>query len=256
MKPDSLVEIYDQRYRGSYRSKLEGYEVARWRALEHFIPRVARLGRGGKVLDYGAGSGLHVELWERVFPQAELWFCDISPVAREKFEARHTHLQGRYRMVNDTGADFPDAGFDVVVSIEVLEHVGDLRAYLKDVLRLLRPGGSFVWTTPCANPFSIDHVYSVLGRKVQPTPEGYRRWSWEDPTHIRRLKTAELTPVLQEVGFHKVGYRFRAHLFSFIGTRWPWQRGRRYRERMMCLDYGLFRRLPNAASMIGVARRP
>lgn len=84
----SSSSIYDQRYSGDYRETLSGFEIARWKALDHFITDVLKLGSAKKVLDYGAGRGLHVNLWEKTFPEAELHFCDISPVAREKFSVK------------------------------------------------------------------------------------------------------------------------------------------------------------------------
>ena len=61
--------------------------------------------------------------------------------------------------------------------------------------------------------------------------------------------------ILEEVGFHNVQFRFRAHFFSFVCTYFPTRRFRHLRERLMTLDYGLFRCIPNGASMIGSAMR-
>jgi len=85
----SISSIYNQRYSGDYREHLSGYEIARWKALDHFVTHVLKLNAAQRVLDYGAGSGLHVGLWEKIFPEAELHFCDISSVAEEKFKAKY-----------------------------------------------------------------------------------------------------------------------------------------------------------------------
>jgi len=251
MKP-----IYDQRYSGDYRTYLSGYEIARWEAVEHFISRVMALGSAKKALDYGAGSGLHVALWEKVFPQAELHFCDISSVAMENFRAKYPHYADHYSLVRENQANLNGNMFDVIVSIEVMEHVEQLYSYLRDVYRLLKPGGRFVWTAPCGNSFSIEHIFGAITGKIEPTNEGYRRWKWEEPTHLRRLKSREINELLQKYGFCDVRFRFRAHFFSFFCTYLPTQRLKWLRERLMTLDYRLFRRFPNAASMIGSARKP
>src|SRR6185436_3444994 len=44
-----------------------------------------------------------------------------------------------------TGLTFPDATFELVVSQDVLEHVPDFRLGLRELHRVLRPGGSFVF---------------------------------------------------------------------------------------------------------------
>jgi hypothetical protein len=59
-------------------------------------------------------------------------------------------------------------------------------------------------------------------------------------------------------GYEYVRFRRRAHVFSHLCDklirRWP--RRARAGEKLMLLGYRLFRRLPNAASMIGWAVKP
>jgi ubiquinone/menaquinone biosynthesis C-methylase UbiE len=251
----SISSVYDQRYSGNYRARLSGFEVARWEALDHFITHVLKLGAAKKVLDYGAGSGLHVDLWEKTFPEAELHFCDISSVAMDKFKAKYPHHADRYYLAHDNQPAISDDLFDVIVSVEVMEHVEDLDAYLCDVSRLLKPGGYFVWTTPCANRFSIEHVFGAITGRIERTKEGYRRWTWEDRTHLRRLRSNEVEGLLRKNAFSEVCFRFRAHFFSFVCTYFPTRRGQQLRNRLMTLDYSLFRRLRNGASMIGGAKK-
>jgi SAM-dependent methyltransferase len=47
-----------------------------------------------------------------------------------------------------TRSSLPDAAFDIVVAVEVLEHVEDDEAFVRHVRRVLRPGGTFLMTTP------------------------------------------------------------------------------------------------------------
>jgi len=251
----STSSVYDQRYLEDYREHLSGYEIARWEALDHFITYVLKLGSAKTVLDYGAGSGLHVDLWEKTFRKAELHFCDISSVAMEKFKAKYPRYADCYYLVHANQPRPNDNTFDVIVSIEVMEHVKDLDFYLCDIRRLLKPGGYFVWTTPCANRFSIEHIFSAITGKIEPTKEGYRRWTWEDSTHLRRLRSDEIEGLLRQKGFFDVLFRFRSHFFSFICTYAPTRRAQSLRNRLMTLDYSLFRCLPNGASMIGGAKK-
>lgn len=252
----SVSSVYDQLYSGDYRAHLSGYEIARWEALDHFVTRVLKLTNARKVLDYGAGSGLHVELWETIFPGAELHFCDVSSVAMEKFKAKYPRYGDRYSLVGENQSSRSDGTFDVIVSVEVMEHIEDLVIYLQDIRRLLKPGGLFVWTTPCANRLSIEHIFSLITGRVERTRDGFRRWTWEDPTHVRRLRSNELECILRKNGFTDVRLRFRSHLFSFICTYLPTQRFTNVRNRLMTLDYTLFRCLPNGASLIGAAVTP
>ncbi len=257
----SLSDLYDERYREEdYRRELESYELARWAALRHFVPRVAP-DRVGTVVDYGSGRGAFVPLWREIFPEARLIGADISRAALELLARDHPGVETS--LIEGHTARLDDGLADLVVSVEVMEHVGDLAAYLRDVRRVLRPGGAFVWTTPCANALSVEHLYATVTRQVDPTPNGSRRWRWEDPTHLRRLTTAEARAALARHGFDGTAFRMRGHLFSFLCDRVLTRFiGRQRVGRLvplMKLDYALFRRLPNGASMLGVsyaAREP
>lgn len=245
--------LYDKLYLSGYRESLYGFEIARWKALEHLIGKVLGLNNIKKALDYGSGSGLHVDLWKKVFPLADLYFCDISSVALEKLVKRHPEFKLKCAEINENRALFDNEFFDVVVSIEVMEHVADLNNYLRDIYRLLKPEGIFIWTTPCANRFSIEHIYGKLTNRIEKTGEGYRRWKWDEKLLLRRLKSKEIKGKLQDIGFGYVGFRFRAHFFSFVCTHLFTGPLRKTGEKLMLLDYYLFRRIPNGASMIGYA---
>jgi len=255
-KPDFSAR-YDDLYRHGYRSRLESYEIARWEALEHYLTYVLNLSNVQSVLDYGSGSGAFVPLWQALFPRADLCFCDVSAVALEKLRQSYPQYRNRCFLVRENRTELEDGTADVILSVEVMEHVENLEAYLNDVYRLLKPGGHFVWTSPCANRLSIEHIYSALTRQIEDTPEGTRRWKWEDPTHLRRLRSDEVRARLQKLGFADIRFRFRAHFFSFICSRYLAQRlPEQVNEKLMKLDYRLFRRLPNGASMLGSAIRP
>jgi len=248
---------YDERYRAGYREKLSGYEFARWVALDHFFRKVINVTEPKNILDYGCGNGLFYPLLQLLYPHAEIFGADISSVAIEQLQGKYVEFSGRTCVIHKNKTNFADGFFDMVVSIEVMEHVDDLQAYIAEIFRLLKPGGKFIWTTPCGNKYSIEHIYSYAKRLIERTSEGYGRWKWEDPGHLRRLKSDEIEHILLQSGFSGVLFRFRAHLFSFVCTQ---LRAKKFisetlANKFMMLDYDLFRMLPNAASMIGCATK-
>jgi len=252
----SAQALYDGRYTAGYRETLSSYEVARWRALAHFIPKVARLSGAQRVLDFGCGSGLFAPLWRLVFPEATLHFVDISSVAIDQLRHRFPEHRERSGVFDiDNRAPFQDCSFDAIVSVEVLEHVENLAVTLREVARLLAPGGAFVWTTPCANAGSIEHIFAGTTGQIEQSRTGERRWRWEEPTHLRRLTTRQMRQAMRGAGLRTKEIRHRAHLFSFLCDRLVQSRFPRLSERLMTLDYRLFRRAPCGASILGVAHR-
>ena len=211
-------KIYDEIYTKGSREILSGYEYARWHALRHFISKVIKLQNNKMVLDYGCGNGLFVGLFKEIFYKAELYFCDISSVALEQLQNKYPEYRANCVEIKENKTQFKDGMFDVIVSVEVMEHAEKLDDYLMEIYRLLRKGGVFVWTTPCGNPFSIEDIWGKLTAQIEKTREGYVRWKWESPTHLRRLKSKEIREKLISIGFNSVDFRFRAHLFSFLCT--------------------------------------
>lgn len=104
--------------------------------------------RTARVLDVGAGRGrfshlLAEELRARgLEPRDHVVPVDLVPETfeAEGLECRRTGADGRL--------PFEDSSFDVVVSIEVVEHVEDPFAFLRELARVARPGGRVVVTTP------------------------------------------------------------------------------------------------------------
>jgi len=250
-------DTYNERYLSGYRNSLSGYEIARWNALNHFIKKVVKQDDAGKVLDYGCGNGLFYPLFKSIFPKAEVYGADVSSVAIEQINKKYPEISGLTEIITDDRTPFSEGFFDIVVSVEVMEHVYDLDKYLNEIRRILKKDGVFIWTTPCANSYSVEHIYSKLTGQIERSSIGKLRWKWEDPTHLRRLTSQEIKEKLEEKGFSDICFRFRAHFFSFVFTRLI----SRIRfmsglfEKIMNLDYLLFRRFSNGASMIGAAKK-
>jgi ubiquinone/menaquinone biosynthesis C-methylase UbiE len=252
-----FVAYYNDRYTQGYQNQLNGYEYARWAALRSVLRIVMRDKKPMTVLDYGCGSGLFTPLLKELFPNAEIWGCDISIEALNQFDEQHPNLATQLELIqgDKDQSSLPDNSVDLCISVEVMEHVQDIDQYLNDITRILKPSGVFVWTTPCANPFSLESIIAGVTKKIRQTSEGYRVWTWEDPGHLRRLRSAEVADLLSKTQLRCKGFRFRAHAFSFfcdkLLRRFP--RHASFWEKLMLFDYILFRRLPNAASMIGWA---
>jgi SAM-dependent methyltransferase len=97
---------------------------------------------GRRILDAGCGVGMYVAAFERVGACA--YGADIEP----ERAGRATRLASRVVAGSVERLPFVSNSFDIVFSHEVLEHVGDDAAALREAARVVRPGGQVVLFTP------------------------------------------------------------------------------------------------------------
>ena len=137
-----------------------------FRALHGHVERaldVALAADSGTVLDAGCGTG---GLIRRLAPRHARWRwtgLDVEPMACEFARERAVGVEILEASV--TALPLGDAMFDAVVSADVLYHVDDDAAALREFFRVLRPGGSLVINVPAYRWLWSYHDAAVQGRR-------------------------------------------------------------------------------------------
>ena len=95
----------------------------------------------GRVLDVGCGAGSVAKAVKRERPDLEVLACDVS---RSAIAAASESAEGvDFRLATAERLPFADGELDFVWIFDVLEHVDDPERVLREVARVLKPGGGF-----------------------------------------------------------------------------------------------------------------
>lgn len=127
--------------------RLEAYEqMFRWRPEMEPLIAPAGIAAGQSVLDYGCGPGwLAIELARRVGPPGHVHAVDLNDVFLAR-AAEHAAVEGvrermSFHLLRGERISMADRQVDRVITKNVLEYVTDLAQTLRELRRVLRPGG-------------------------------------------------------------------------------------------------------------------
>lgn len=98
---------------------------------------------GMTVLDVGCGRGLIDPFPWQDHPTVRLWGIDPDPTAAE-----NPHLESFTLLTNDPTWKIPSGTVDLAIARYVLEHVEDPNSFFRNLSRVLKPGGKFLFLTP------------------------------------------------------------------------------------------------------------
>ena len=124
-----------------------------------------------RILDLGAGNG-GVSLALANLPENDVVAADV--VINEDLARLRAESGVPLTQVVATGDRLPfdDASFDAVLCLETIEHLPDVRASAREMMRVCKPGGQVMITTPARLRFlnKPDPHYSVRGLLLLPDP--------------------------------------------------------------------------------------
>ncbi len=144
--------------------------------------------QGLRVVDVGCGGGILSEAMARL--GAEVTGIDVveNNIQIARLHAQNQNLKLNYRLL--TAAELVASGetFDVVLNMEVVEHVADLAAFMHDCNRLTGEHGVMFVATINRTPLSW--LFAIVGAEyvLRWLPRGTHRWSmFRKPDEIRQL---------------------------------------------------------------------
>lgn len=166
---------------------------------------------GLRILDIGCGGGLLSEPMARL--GATVVGADAAPrnIPVAQVHAEQSGLSIDYR--HTTAEDLAAAGeqFDVVLNMEVVEHVADPLAYLTACQQLLKPDGLMICSTLNRNPKSF--VMAIIGAEwvMRWLPKGTHDWA-------KFITPDELYGLIRQAGLDPVDKK--GMVFNPVSWRW------------------------------------
>lgn len=113
-------------------------------------------------LDLGSDNGVISFLLRK---QGGIWYS--ADLNQETVEAIRSLVHHRVDLIDDKGIHYPDNFFDLVVVVDLLEHVADDQLYISELARILKKGGRLVLNVPNPKEGWLRRMRFMLGQTDQ-----------------------------------------------------------------------------------------
>lgn len=174
-----------------------------------------------RAIEVGPGSGVYVPIL------AQLYDVVVALDIEQAYLNHVSHLTGIHQnlelKVDDiTASSLPDATFDLILCTEVVEHIPDSQSALREMRRLLRPGGTLILSTPQRySPLELTAKIAFLPGVIDLVRLIYREPILETG-HINLMTAKQVTQQLEQAGF-QIREHYKSGMYlplvaEFLGT--------------------------------------
>lgn len=133
---------------------------------------VANIVKDNDVLDLGCNCGYGTNILSDSC--RSIIGVDVSPSAIEAARLHYQSPNVSFQLIDGVRLPFDDHSFDVITSFQVLEHLVDYEIYFTEIIRVLKPSGLLLLTTPNAEirvlpgtkPWNRFHVHEFRGDEL------------------------------------------------------------------------------------------
>jgi 2-polyprenyl-3-methyl-5-hydroxy-6-metoxy-1,4-benzoquinol methylase len=244
---DSLREIYEQRGAEEYAQPFFP-DPALDRKFAVLVEELSRLLPARSLLDAGCGDGRYLAALPTLGPLPErVVGVDIADAILDTARRATSSVgfEPELHRANLEQLPLGDAEFDLVISFQVLEHLLDPAAGVRELSRVLKPGGTLLLSTD--NRLNIVSRTLNAPRWIVASALGKRNSRVRIKFPHRNFSRRELTVLLRDCGLEVE--RTRTFRFSMVGAS----------PRVQRAFNGVDRRLPDVGAgdiLLAVARRP
>lgn len=186
--PQPPSTLYTEINKGKYDSKEEeksylGISKQIYKRAEKYVERVQKHKKNGKYLDIGCSYGIYLQAAKKA--GFETYGVEVASKA-VRYANTRLGLKVKQGTIEETR--FASNNFDVITLYDVLEHIPNMKKFLKEVNKILKFGGLLVIQCPNIESFA----FKMLGQD----------WNWLlVPNHLWHFSLQSMVQVLEDNGF-------------------------------------------------------
>ncbi|MFH1398665.1 MAG: class I SAM-dependent methyltransferase [Candidatus Woesearchaeota archaeon] len=155
------------------------------------IRKNLKLKKGDKILEIGCNRGSYVRELQKGY---EVYGIDVNEAAIKEGMANNLSV------MSATKTDFPDCHFDKVYSSHVIEHIQDTNGLLKEIHRVLKPGGLFVFVYP----FEVFRGMAALRTSIKV----FKNIFLANRIHVHKFTPSRIRKEIAGIGFEYIDSKF------------------------------------------------